>query len=341
MAVSARRRHFRLGLFILGALVVATIFVVAFGAGYLLQPRVQIETYFDESVQGIDVGTAIRYRGVQVGQVSRIGFTYTDYEQDKPPSARKQYVLVEATVRPEQLTGRAGRIDRSLLQAWIEEGLRVHMAALGVTGLYYLELDYVDPKRNRPLPIDWEPDDVYIPSAPSRFGAIVSGAESLMRKLEQANLDEVVVNLNRLMVTLNATLEGVQSDRLGENAFQLLAEMRESNQRLQAILANPAWKSLPAEASSAMASARRLLDNEQLPATLARAGQTLESLDRAAARLDRMLVGPERNLPVILENLRQTTENLRDVTETLRRSPSSVLFSEPPAPLPRPTNQRR
>jgi len=341
VAVSARRRHFRLGLFILGALVVASIFVAAFGAGYLLQPKMQIETYFDESVQGIDIGSPIRYRGVQIGQVSRIGFTYTDYEHDKPPAQRRQYVLVEATLRPEELTGEAGRIDRSLLDAWIKDGLRVQMAAQGVTGLYYLELDYVDPQGNPTLPIDWQPDDVYIPSARSAFGTIMSGAESLMRKLDQANLDEVLVNLNRLMVTLNATLQGLQSERLGESGFGLLTEMRESNRRLQSILANPAWSSLPGDASAAMISARRLLENEQLPATIARLQQTLESLDRAAARLDRTLVGPERNLPGILENLRQTTANLRDVTETLRRSPSSVLFSEPPAPLPRPANRRQ
>jgi ABC-type transporter Mla subunit MlaD len=339
--VSPRRRYFRLGLFILGALVVVTLFLIAFGAGYLLQPKVVVETYFNESVQGIDVGTPLRYRGVPVGQVSRIGFTYTDYEQDKPPAARKQYVLVEASVRPEEITGRSGRVDRSVLQALIDRGLRVQMAAQGVTGLYYLELDFVDPQRNQPLQIDWEPDDVYIPSAPSAFGTIVSGAESLMRKLDQANIDELVVNLNRLMLTLNTTLQGMQSDRIGSGVVQLLTEVRESNQRLQAILNNPAWKSVPAEASAAMSSARRLMENEQIPATIARLRQTLENLDRAAARLDRTLVSPERNLPAILENLRQTTENLRDVTETLRRSPSAVLFSEPPAPLPRPGTTRR
>ena len=338
--MSPRRRFFRLGLFIVGAVIVGVIFVVAFGAGYLLQPKVLMETYFDESVQGIDLGTAIRYRGVQVGQVSRIGFTYTDYEQDKPPAARKQYVLIEATLRPEALTGRAGGIDREVLETWIANGLRVQMTAQGVTGLYYLELDYVDPRRNPPLPIDWQPDDVYIPSAPSAIGQIMSGAESLMRKLEQANLDEVMVNLNGLMLTLNSTLQALQADRLGNSAHQLLGEVRGSNERLQAILGNPAWRTLPNDASAAMGSARRLLESEQLPATLARLRQTLESLDRAAARLDRALVSPERNLPAILENLRQTTENLRDVTETLRRSPSSVLFSDPPAPLPRPGTNR-
>jgi paraquat-inducible protein B len=341
VAVSARRRYFRLGLFILGALAITAIFVVAFGANRLLQPRVTIETYFDESVQGIDVGTALRYRGVQVGQVSRIGFTYTDYELDKPAPQRRQYVLVEAHVRPEELTGRSGRIDRALLQSWIERGLRVQMVAQGVTGLYYLELDYVDPQRSRPLPFDWQPNDVYIPSVPSTLTTFVSGAENLMRKLDRANLDEVVVNLNKLLLTLDVTLRNIQSDRLGETSVQLLNDVRESNQRLQTILGNPAWKSLPGDAAATMRSARALLENEQLPVALSRLTQTLETLDRAATRMDRMLAAPERNLPVILENLRQTTDNLRDVTDTLRRSPSSVLFSTPPAPLPRPTTTRR
>jgi hypothetical protein len=133
----------------------------------------------------------------------------------------------------------------------------------------------------------------------------------------------------------------MQSDRLGAGAVQLLEEMRASNRQLQAIMANPAWTRLPGEASAAMSSARRLLENEELPAAVARLSRTLESLDRAASRLDRTLVAPERNLPAILEDLRQTTANLRDVSETLRRSPSSVLFSDPPAALPRPASTGR
>lgn len=83
-----RARHIRLGAFILGAVAIAVIFVVAFGAGWWWRPKVLMETYFDESVQGIDVSSPLKYRGVNVGVVSRIGFTYTDYEQDKPAAQR-------------------------------------------------------------------------------------------------------------------------------------------------------------------------------------------------------------------------------------------------------------
>lgn len=337
----ARARHIRLGAFILGAVAVALIFVIAFGAGWWWRPKVLMETYFDESVQGIDVGSPLRYRGVTVGEVSRIGFTYTDYEQDKPAGQRRQYVLVEATLHTRELTGELGSLDRDMVGTLIGRGLRVQMAALGLTGSYYLELDYVDPQRHPPLPIDWQPDDLYIPSTRSTVGQIVSGAESLVRKLERSNIDEVMLNLNALMITLNATLKALQTDRLGEDTVHLLGELRESNRALQGILANPAWRELPREASATLGSARRMLESERLPQTVDRLAQTLQTFDRAAGRLDRALVGPERELPLILDNLRQTTENLRDLTESLRRSPRSVLFADPPAPLQRPEATRR
>lgn len=332
----ARARYIRLGAFILGAVIIAVIFLIAFGAGYWWRPRVLMETYFDESVQGIDIGSPLKYRGVSIGEVSRIGFTYTEYEQDKPPTQRKQYVLVEASLRTRELTGELGSIAPGMIGTLIERGLRVQMAAQGLTGTYYLEVDYVDPQRNPPLPIEWQPDNLYIPSTRSTVGQIVSGAESLVRKLERANLDEVMLNLSALMVTLNATLKALQTDRLGDSTVHLLSELRDTNRALQGILSNPVWRELPAETSATLASARRALENEQLPRALDRLDQTLQTFDRAAARLDRTLVGPERDLPLILDNLRQTTDNLRDFSESLRRSPRSVLFADPPAPLPRP-----
>ena len=53
----------------------------------------------------------------------------------------------------------------------VEKGLRVRLAPQGITGTSYLEIDYVDPAQPL-LPIDWTPDNVYIPSAPSTVTAV-------------------------------------------------------------------------------------------------------------------------------------------------------------------------
>src|SRR5205823_1469160 len=83
------------GMFVIGAIAAGIIVLLIIGTGRFLQKRVTIETYFNESVQGLDIGSKMKYRGVEVGQVTRISFTYVKYEQDKPMGDRKRYVLVE------------------------------------------------------------------------------------------------------------------------------------------------------------------------------------------------------------------------------------------------------
>ena len=52
-----------------------------------------METYLNESVQGLEIGSKVQYRGVVVGEVRKIGFTYNKYELDKPMSERLRYVM--------------------------------------------------------------------------------------------------------------------------------------------------------------------------------------------------------------------------------------------------------
>ncbi|MCZ7566056.1 MAG: MlaD family protein [Burkholderiales bacterium] len=154
--MSAKPNYFKLGLFVLAGLAVAVAMVLALGAGKLFERTITMETYVDDSVQGLDLGSKVRYRGVLLGEVKRLGFTAERYEQDKPLGQRKPYVLIEATLNVDQL-GPLGRADADLLKQYIEQGLRVRVAPQGITGINYLELDFVEPTLNPPLPINWQP----------------------------------------------------------------------------------------------------------------------------------------------------------------------------------------
>ena len=70
--MSQRANYFKLGLFVIGAIAAGIIVLIIIGTGRFLQKRVTIETYFNESVQGLDIGSKMKYRGVDVGQVTRI-----------------------------------------------------------------------------------------------------------------------------------------------------------------------------------------------------------------------------------------------------------------------------
>jgi paraquat-inducible protein B len=103
--MSAQANYFKIGLFVIGATIALVFLLVMLGAGRIFQSKILMETYFNESVQGLEVGSKVKYRGVIVGEVKSIGFTYTKYQQDITMSDRLRYVMVQATILP-RLIGR-------------------------------------------------------------------------------------------------------------------------------------------------------------------------------------------------------------------------------------------
>ncbi len=347
--MSLKANYFKLGLFVIGAVVSAAVLLIIIGSGRAFQQKITIETYFNESVQGLDIGSKVKYRGVVIGEVTRISFTYVKYQQEKPMSERLRYVLVEAQLQPKLLGGRVASeiTGAESMPAEVERGLRVRSAPQGITGTNYLEIDYVDPPP-APPPIDWTPDHAYIPSAPSTVTALINSASEIMDRLHKLDVEGTVANLNRLMVTTNdriaaidtrtlsqradralakieSTLDSIAAKKLSDEAVGLLAELRETNASLKKTLANPALQKLPDDAAAAVARVRAIVDDPNLPKTIGHLSQTL-------GRLDRILGAGESDIAVTVENLRQITDNLRDLSEDTKRYPANVIFGAPPSP---------
>ena len=348
--MSAQAHNVKLGLFVIGAIAAGVLLLLIIGSGRWFQSKTVIETYFNESVQGLDLGSKVKYRGVSVGEVTRIGFTYNKYEQDKPMGERKRYVLVELTILGRLIGNRAGgEITRAeQVHMEIEKGLRIRLAPQGITGTNYLEVDYVVPKTNAELPISWEPANLYIPSAQSTFTQFVAAAGDIAEKLQKLDLDGTLQRLNRLLDNTNRRVEAVDAgkisdstnrvlakldtkldqlhvDQLNRESTALLAELRQTNQKLGTILDDPGWKKIPGDASAAVAQARKLLEDPNLAKAIAHLESTL-------TRLDRMAGGTESDLRKTLDNVRQITENLRDLTEDAKQNPSRLIRGAPPAP---------
>jgi hypothetical protein len=230
----------------------------------------------------------------------------------------------------------------------LDKGLRMRLAPQGITGTSYLEIDYIDPPPSI-LPIDWTPDNTYIPSAPSTFTALINSASEIMDRLHKLDIEGTLNNFNALMVTANRridsidtkelskrgvsvlgkaekTLDNIDAKKLSDEGAALLAELRDSNSDLKKLLSNPALQKLPDDTGAAVARIRAIVDDPNLPKSIA-------SLSRTLSRIDRILGGGEADLTVTIENLRQITDNLRELTEDLKRYPANAIFGEPP-PMP-------
>ena len=60
--MTRKANFFKLGLFVIIAFVLFAAFLIAFGAGEFMKKELIAETYFDESVQGLDIGSEVGTR---------------------------------------------------------------------------------------------------------------------------------------------------------------------------------------------------------------------------------------------------------------------------------------
>src|SRR5271168_2509791 len=79
-----RGTFLRVGLLVVGGLALAIGLLWFFG-GNRFTGGVAAETYFSESVQGLEVGAPVKYRGVTVGRVTELGLVTAEYGSHNLP----------------------------------------------------------------------------------------------------------------------------------------------------------------------------------------------------------------------------------------------------------------
>ena len=343
--MSEQKKYFRLGLFVLASLIISAGLMIGLGAKKWFASYALLETYFDESVQGIDIGSKIRYRGVVVGEVSELGFTHTRYEQDKSANDRYQYVIVLAKVNPDVFNGpKIAMPDQAALNQGIARGLRIKLTPQGLTGTSYLEIDFAETGENPILPIDWKPQNLYIPSTKSTVKQFVNGFQDTMNRLQRIDIEATLNRMNRLLETTERKVEAIPMERIGQNierfsnelahapvskvtieASALLAEARESNRHLKKLLSDPALASAPADIAASARRARELLENPEL-------NQTVSRLNQSLGRIDRLLTSRDQEISALVDNLNDISANLKALSESAERHPAGLLLGAPPKP---------
>jgi len=196
--------YLKIGTFLLVGFAMIVAALLIFGSNKLFQHTIYIETYFEESVQGISEGYPVKYRGLQIGYVKKIAFTSeiyknTSLEQDQEHN-RSIYVLLAITSKI--LTSMSTNDFRDFLTREIASGLRVKIMPQGITGTTYIELNYVDPNTNPPLAITWQPRYFYVPSTPGMLTRLSDSAQHIFTELKGIDFKQVFDNINKLAASL-------------------------------------------------------------------------------------------------------------------------------------------
>jgi phospholipid/cholesterol/gamma-HCH transport system substrate-binding protein len=341
--------YFKIGIFVITAVVIGVLGVVVLGAGALFQKKSLVETYIDESVQGLDVGSPVKFRGVPVGRVEEITLTSVEYR------TRLQYVLVRISISSNMFQFPVNDPSSPTLQRELDRGFRIRMAAQGLTGVAYLEADYLNPERNPPLRIDWRPYYPYIPSARSRITQLSDAVERILRNIEDINIPQITASIEKSLASMTKLADSANLDKIGVQVNALLTEVRETNRQVGALVSNPDLKKAIADASATAGRARQIVERAEKPVNqfLADMPQATEGLNRLVKRLDavandlpqtsgelrqtiqrmnRLIANQQRDIEQTMGNLRAISENMKEITESSKKYPSQTLFGGPPPP---------
>ncbi len=337
------KRYYRLGAFVIVCVTILGAALFLFGGRNFFKPTFTFETYFNESVAGLELGAPVRFRGVPLGQVTEILTSAATYESGVPLEKRREYIVVRGKV---DLSAKEAAQMRTDAAALVKKGLRARTQLAGITGQQYLALDFLDTAKYTPLAFDWTPEYTYLPSAPSAAGQIIANAQAFLANLKDVDVNALAHNFNSLVVDVDRKVNELPVAELSAQAHDVLKSANATFARATGILAAAPIEQTIRRIDSGAArvdalladpALKRTIDNTAIISgrvrTMADDGELdrmVKSIGDAAERLDAMIGDNRYDIRATVQDLRVTAGNLRTLSETVKRYPAGALVAGPP-----------
>lgn len=306
-----------IGAFVLGGVLLAVVAVVVFGSGRMFRDTQTFMSFFEGSVAGLGVGAPVRFRGIDVGEVTEVLLDLPDVERVGVDF--RVVVIYEIDRRQLESRGAGVRLDDPLdFDTLIGLGIRAELATESlVTGRKFIALD-LDPGN----PVDTEP----VPGAPyPEIPTVNTGLARIEQEIYGIIADLGAVQLDALVNVVT-------------DAFREIGTLAAMPELSAAIVELPATIDNLNETVSDLRSLLAHVDASLTPiqegflATADQATSTMEQLE-VTLRDVSVVLAPES--PVFVEferamaDLGAASRALRSLADYLERNPSAILRGRP------------
>lgn len=201
-----------LGAFVLIAIGLLVFTVIFFGANQLFRERHPYVMFFDSSLNGLQEGAAIKFRGINVGRVTNIK-VILDHK------TRDLFMPVYVELTPDSITEinldeKAQQHD--IMKEMIQHGLRARLALQNmITGMLYIELDFHE---NTPIKLVSKDDShMEIPTIPSKTeelsGMLSTGQaalEAIREFMKSPRLNKSMEDFSQIMSRGKEAVKDIQ-----------------------------------------------------------------------------------------------------------------------------------
>jgi len=311
------KSYARLGFFIVIGLAVILATALLFIQRMRSREVIELVTYTQENVAGLDISSPVRYRGVAVGRVSNL---------QVEPGGRT--IEIDFELFTDRLTSVGADVTnlQALARSGVLERLRAQVVGNPVTGEAYLFLDMPE-SPPPPMTLGFTPTRPYIPSMPTPMSEIRDRLPEVLERVE-ATLQVVRELVHRMPDSLD------RADRFFANVERIVRESElpalsadsrkffsTTSSQIEAIATN--LDGLVGEEgtlSKFAAAARGAIEAADLPAS---GRATRDAMDQTGLAAEDL----RRSLPAMRESL----EELREIARQLQQQPESVIYGPRPA----------
>ncbi len=310
---------FMIGLFVMVSSLVLIGAVIWLGANKFFKDNTYYVTYFGNSVQGLEIGSPVKYQGVPVGTVNKIGLA---------PDGK----LVEVTLQINESSN-----------IRISDSMRIKSEFAGVAGGKFLQLHFPSSSSlyNIYPRLSFKPPYKVIPSAPSGFDEIESIAKDLLKNMTQfdvGGLSDGAINF------LDATSQFMRNKDL----FEAIKYVNESANSLASILSKIDESNMMANVNSATnklnQSSEQLLNfstslnkkineielNKQLEHIVEKYDLVMNNLNKNINGLSAQSTNLLLSVNELMDNLKTTMKELKKSLRAVNDNPSAIFLSKPP-----------
>jgi phospholipid/cholesterol/gamma-HCH transport system substrate-binding protein len=328
--MASQKTKFTVGLFLTCGLVFAVVVIIWLGMSRFFEAGRHYVTYFDESVQGLNIDSPVKYRGVFIGRVESI---------DVAPDSK----LIQVVLKIES----GQRIDGNIV---------AQLKSVGITGSMFVELDRKKSGEPDQSPrLNFPSKYPIVPSRPSEIGELISGINDVLDQIKSLDLQGITEQVK-------STLDNINQKVSQANVKGISDRIEASLSRVNYILDSQRWNQILDSADQGLRSFNTLVTDADR--SLDRVDKTIVSVDGIVtenkktikAAIDEFKLAMQRandllmrgsslvrdtdesisnlmhRLVIVAHNLEKASINLNQIMETLADQPSQLLFGEPPVP---------
>ena len=209
--MSGRSSKFLIGLFVITGLMIGAIIIIWAGASDLFMKGSTYVSYFDESVQGLQNDSAVKYLGVEIGKVESI-------------RVAPDYRLIEVVMK----INLSGDLQKQTIS---------QLRTTGITGIVFIELDRIKPGEHLDFQtVSFKTAYPIIPSRPSDISKLLADANKIMQSIKELDFKGISDQLKNTTKAIENFLAGKHTNNIMTNLDSTSANIDQSMENLRVTL---------------------------------------------------------------------------------------------------------